>query len=950
MTSVTSEDTQVFKLMRECGQSPWLDFISRGILRSGRLKELIRGGLLGVTSNPSIFEKSITMSQSGYEKDIRRMLTAGKNTLEIYDALSISDIQKACDLFSEVYKTSNREHGYVSLEVLPHLAHDAEATVAEALRLYAAVARPNVMIKIPATPAGISAIRRVIAAGVNVNVTLIFSLKHYQAVAKAYREGLEDRLKAGLDLYKVHSVASVFVSRFDTYLDKQLDVLSASGRSGTAELYGKAAIANSKRIYQDFLSTLSDERFKKLQSKGASIQKVLWGSTSCKNPKYSDLIYVEPLIGRHTVNTMPETTLSAVLDHGRIEVATIEEGIREALETISQFKLLGCDLDDVGELLQQQGVKQFIESFEALMRSLENASNAYAKKKYSRLALAKVSIRIPDAELKNTYTGVLKSVSDNGWGKRFLQKDATLWKSDEHHQKVILNRLGWVRAHEWILGKLYEIDFLKEQIRKEKIKDIVLLGMGGSSLAPEVMSLICRRKPSYPRFRIIDSTDPASVLGVLKQVSLKSGLFIVASKSGSTIETSSQMKFFYDAVLKVYKQSKPSIDAGKHFIAITDPGSDLEKTASLWHFRKTFINPSDIGGRYSALSFFGIVPAVLMGLSTRDLLGGAGALLELLAKDASASNVTLQLGAFLGALARRGQNKLTFVISKRLASLGTWLEQLIAESTGKEGVGIVPIEGAGLNSAAVYGKDRYFVAIRLKNESWPKSVSGRAREMQAKGLSWADIVLPSTDSLGAEFLRWEIITSLASSVMGVNPFDEPNVKESKDITMKFLQELEAKGRISEPGRIYKVDSLVPFEDVLGSVKAGDYLAVLAYIDRSPETAVLLNRIRQQIEVQTQLPVCVGFGPRYLHSIGQLYKGGPKKGRFIVLIQDDKRDALIPSMKYGFSMLKRAQACGDLSALRQKGLSVLGIHLGKDTLKGLRNLESSLGGYFAKQTQ
>ncbi len=929
------------------GQSPWLDSISRQLLKSGELKGLIRNAkILGVTSNPTIFEMAISKQGGGYEKDIQRLARKGASTLEIYDALTISDIQAACDLFKEVYTGSKGEHGFVSLEVRPDLAHDENRTVDEALKLVKAVSRANLMIKVPATSAGVHAFRRLTALGVNVNVTLIFTRQHYLDVLNAYIDGLEARKAKGLDLSKVHSVASVFVSRFDNTIDGQLSRLQEmesddAERKDLESLKGKAAIANCKMIYQEFRKILEGERFRKLRNAGATVQKVLWGSTSVKNPKYPDLLYVDTLVGPETVNTMPRVTLDALLDHGRIRPGTVLENVPGASQIIERLKEWGIDIDETGQKLQHDGLIAFENSFDSLMKTLEIARGSSKK-----IPAVKVSYSIS----KKTQAALpLARLEKDRIVERFYHSDATVWKEEEEHQKVIKNRLGWLKSPEWMLGRLYELDELQAQVKSEGVKDVVLLGMGGSSLAPEVLSLICRTGKT-PRFYVLDTTDPASVLGVLAKIKVKSTLFIVSSKSGSTVETMSQFQFFYASVLKAYgKKADAAQAAGHHFIAITDEGSRLEQEGHAKHFRKVFINPSNIGGRYSALSLFGLVPAAVLGIPVRKILDSALALLNQSSRELRLkNNAPFYLGTLLGVLAQEGRDKLTILSSKSLASFGAWLEQLIAESTGKEGKGVVPVDGEALGTPDVYGEDRAFLVLRQKSEKDARFET-RVKALKKAGFPVVEVVWPEPFSIGAEFLAWEIVTAISSAVLGVNPFDEPNVKESKDNTTRILAEAEKQGDIPQLVPVTKIRDEIDFDGFFkGLREASPYVAFLAYIDRTPQTAKALARIQARMRDGVKLPVLVGFGPRYLHSIGQLYKGGPSKGGFVVLLNQDAKDAPIPHAKFTFSQLKKAQGIGDAQAVGDRERPLITVDLGRDILKGLEAFDRKLAEYLKKK--
>jgi transaldolase/glucose-6-phosphate isomerase len=938
----------------KAGQGPWLDTISRKLLKSGTLKAYIEeSGLLGVTSNPSIFQQAISHGE-GYEQDIQKLLKRGASTVEIYDALTISDIREACDLFLPVFQKTCGEHGFVSLEVLPNLAFNEEATVAEARRLYRLVNRPNVMIKVPATEQGVSAVRSLIGEGINVNVTLIFSQKNYRDVAGAYLDGLETLAKKGGDLSKVHSVASVFVSRIDTDIDKQLDAkiatdADASRRMLLTDLKGKAAIANSKMVYQVFKELFGSHRFKTLKDQGAYVQKPLWASTSCKNPSYPDLIYVETLVGKDTVNTLPQNTWEALLAHGEIRAGSVEEGIQDAQAVIAELKNIGIDIHAVCDRLQKDGVKSFVNSFESLMTTLE-------KKRDPKMApTVKVNISLPD-NLTKSVADTLSQLAKKDVHARWLAKDPTLWSNDAAHQKVILNRLGWVDNCEKITGQLYEIDELQEKLFRAKVRDIVLLGMGGSSLAAEVLSLILK-KPAHKvkgalkgiRFHLLDTTDPASILKVEKIVRYPSTMFLVGSKSGSTIETRSQYQYFFDRVKKFYKNDENK--AAERFVIVTDHGSPLEALGRSKTFGGLFLNPQDIGGRYSALSFFGLVPAALLGIDIRQVLADAQRFLDAMrsTKDIS-KNEGIALGILLGALALKGKDKLTFWTSPELASFADWAEQLIAESTGKDGKGITPVAGEMPLDLERYGSDRVFVMLRLKGEN-EKLWATRIKGLKAKGFPVLDFVWSDGTNVGGEFLRWEVATSFASVVLKVNPFDEPNVTESKNITSRLLEDVKKKKALPKPGKLLVAKGVAltsADKKILGAFFAKlpkhGFVSLLAYVDRSIATKKVLQGLQKSMAAALKVPVLSGFGPRYLHSIGQLYKGGPKQGVFIEFFVKDTKDVKIPGEVYGFSQLKQAQAMGDYEAISSKGLPILAVDLGSSLATGFNIFQKKMAAF------
>lgn len=917
----TKSDETILTDLREKGQSPWLDSLSRDMLKNGSLKKWISQGLSGMTSNPSIFEKSITGSKA-YDAQIKPLLKSERQTFEIYDALTISDIQKACDAFLPLFKKTNGEHGFVSLEVSPVLAYREEETVIEARRLWKLIKRPNLMVKIPSTPQGINAVRRCIAEGISINITLMFSQKHFKETARAYIEGLKAYSKKNKDLSRIYSVASIFVSRIDTLVDKKLDeLIKTQGKENALAFKGKAALANCAFIYQNFEEILGSDEFKKLQSRNkANIQKVLWASTSTKNPSYPELMYVEPLIAPHTVNTMPEKTLESFYAKGSVEKKSILRDIKSAQSVVSQLLSWGIDLEKMGDELQKDGARLFSQSFDDLMASLE-------KKRFSISNRPKPAVKVKfqvQNNLLDTFSARIANFQSNQFVEKFWKSESLLWSSDEAHQKVIQNRLGWLKSAEWMLGKLHEIDFVEKELSRNGIKDIVLLGMGGSSLAPEVMNAILPKAFSKRKFHILDTTDPGTIAGVEKKINVKNSLFIVASKSGGTIETLSQFNYFWRQVAK-----KNPKNPGSNFIAITDPGSSLQKLAEDKNFRHIFLNPQDIGGRYSAVSFFGLVPAAFVGIDVRKLIQKTRECIVLSQEKDLSRNIPFYLGFVLGDLSCQNRDKLTFWSTPSLQPFEPWLEQLIAESTGKEGKGIVPVIQEKPGSSDVYGSDRVFVLFKLKGEK-AIELERRKKDLLKKGFPVIEIEWNDRWSLGYDFLAWELAVASASAWMRINPFDEPNVKESKDNTAKILEKL--KNTKNFPS----TQNSKSFKDLCKEAVPGKYLALLVYGERNAANQKAFAELQAHLRDKLRVPVLVGFGPRYLHSIGQLYKGGSPAGIFAIFITKDQKDFQVPEAFYTFGELKKSQALGDFQAFDSRKWPVSWIELSANYATTLTN--------------
>ena len=736
------------------GQSVWLDYIRRDLVRRGELKRLVEeDGIRGVTSNPTIFEKAIAGS-TDYDEALGALLAQDPqaNVEKLYEPLAVEDIQMAADILRPVYDESDGADGYVSFEVSPHLAHDTERTISEAKRLRAAVGRPNVMIKVPATLAGVPAIEELIAAGVSVNVTLMFSMKHYEAVARAYIKGVE----RCADPAKVASVASFFVSRVDTMADK---VLESLGTAQALSLLGKVAIANSKIVYQRFLQIFHGEGFAALRQRGARVQRPLWASTGTKNPKYSDVLYVENLIGPETVNTLPPETLKAFRDHGKIIEDAVRESLDEAAAVLGRLRAVGIDLDAITERLQQDGVASFAASFDQLLAALEK----------KRRSMAGVELNRQELHLGTYQRRVNKRV--RGWeaeqfSSRLWQKDHTLWSREP--QPELTDRLGWLELPESMERPVGELRVFADKAKADGFKHVVLLGMGGSSLAPEVFQKTFGNAAGYPELLVLDSTHPAAVKSVEARIDPARTLFLISSKSGTTTETNSFFYYFWDRLKQL--EAEP----GRHFVAITDPGTALEKLAAERKFRATFNAPEEVGGRYSALTVFGLVPAALIGVDVDEVLSRARAMSQACGA-AAAGNPGLILGAALGELALAKRDKVTFLCSPSLAAFPSWVEQLIAESTGKDRRGIVPVANEGIAGPEKYGADRFFVYLTLSGDE-NHDLDRQVAALEANGHPLARIDLNDKYDLGQEFFRWEVAVAAAGAALGIHPFNQPDVQ------------------------------------------------------------------------------------------------------------------------------------------------------------------------------
>ncbi|HMK93551.1 MAG TPA: glucose-6-phosphate isomerase [Thermoleophilia bacterium] len=551
-----------------------------------------------------------------------------------------------------------------------------------------------------------------------------------------------------------------------------------------------------------------------------------------------------------------------------------------------------------------------------------------------------------DPALREAIRQRLKTFDEERFGERLWRRDPTLWKHDPEHQKIIANALGWLTVPEAMRARAGDLAAFAAEVAADGYTDAVLLGMGGSSLAPEVLRATFGVKAGYLDLRVCDSTDPTAVRLLDDEIDLARTLFIVSSKSGGTTETASFHAYFYERVKAVVGDEQ----VGRHFIAITDPDTSLHKQALEQRFRAVFLNPADIGGRYSALSYFGLVPAALIGLDLERLLAHAVQVAQACGDgEQAAQNPALKLGAALGELARGGRDKITFFLSPSIAAFGAWLEQLIAESTGKEGTGMLPIDGETPGPPAVYGDDRVFVYLHVSGEPDART-KATLHELGQAGHPTMALPMPDIWDIGGEFLRWEIAVAAAGAVLGIDPFDQPNVQESKDNTRRLLRDYVAGGRLPDvagpDGRWPSVgagDDALPaaLRELLGAAREGDYIAIQAYVPPSEADQRILHGLRMLLRDRLGLATTLGYGPRFLHSTGQLHKGGKPNGLFLQLTCGAPHDLEIPGEPYTFGVLKQAQARGDLEALVSRGLRALQVDLGAESLPGLTALGAAV---------
>jgi glucose-6-phosphate isomerase len=729
-----------------------------------------------------------------------------------------------------------------------------------------------------------------LSEGVNVNVTLLFSVEQYAKVCDAFIAALGRRHAEGKSL-DVHSVASFFVSRVDTEVDKRLEAL------GREDLAGQAGLANARNAYRKFKEVFRGERFAELAAAGAPVQRPLWASTGVKNPSYPETMYVDELVGPDTVNTMPMATLMAAAEKSEVTTVTVDQDPTPVLDALREA---GIDLVDVTDQLLREGIDAFVTPMEKLLAGIESKREAIVTSRPPT-----IDSSIPD-ELEGPIAARIKAGQEADVARRIWHKDDTLWGAPGAPETA--DRLGWLTIADRMEEQIPALIALCDEVRADGLTEVVLLGMGGSSLAPEVF----RRSFGRP-LHVLDTTDADAV----RAAPTEGAVYVVSSKSGGTIETLSAFKHFWEQ----------TGHDGSRFIAVTDPGTSLESLAAELGFRRCFANDPDIGGRYSALSYFGLVPAALIGADVQALVDGARVAAENCnAFDSTSNNSGLWLGLTLGELALQGRDKLTFVVDEPISSFGLWAEQLVAESTGKQGKGILPVADEPVGSPDSYGSDRVFAYLRNEGDH-----DEEVEALRQAGQPVITLATTGAADLGRVMFFAMFATAVAGWVLEINPFDQPNVQSAKDKTMEVLSG-------GAPDLEPSTD-----EALRALLESGppSYLAIQGFLPPSDAFDEQIARARAAIRDATKMTTTFGYGPRYLHSTGQFHKGGPPVGRFLQLVSEASEDVAIPGEAFTFEALKRAQADGDLLALRELGRPVERIVVSGDPSAALDRIKEIL---------
>jgi len=925
----------VHERLQALGVSIWLRGVRRDLLDAGALAgRLAAGEIQGAIADPGIFSEGLVSGEM-YTASIRPLAQAGWPAERVLETIRVDDVRAAADLLLPLYERTNGEDGYVVLDVSPASLRDHARTMEEARWLWASVNRPNLMVGIPVSGATLSAIEEVTAEGINVHAFGLFSLERYAEALEARSRGLEARLARGDSIHHVASVASFSLTRLDAHLDGRLLELTAPGGAigeRAQSLLHRSGIALAKLVHAQFRAAIASERFLPLSQRGARPQRLMWSIAPSGQAGRDASAALRELAGAHTVLSLPPEALplDPVL---ALDEPTIDHDLSAARGVLDALESLGISMTAVSEFLESEGLARLSATFDEIGERMR------ASLKSLRGEIAGLAPLLPE---------VISRLDAEALARRLWQGDPGLWVDPARQAEEVRGRLGWLHLPQASEASLSDLARFAAELRQAGFRQAVLLGMGGSSLAPDVFRRALGRGQGL-RLHVLDSTDPAAILEISRLAPPAETLYVVASKSGTTAEPLALLEHFWAEAAEQLGAAAPA-----HFAAITDPGTPLERLARERGFRRVFLGPPDVGGRFSALSIFGLLPAALLGLDLEALLRGGARMAHACGPKAEAArNPGVFLGAILAAGARSGHPKLTILADPEIAPLADWIEQLVAESSGKEGRGILPIVGEPPGAAKSYGKDRLLVYLRLTG-----SLDSRVGSYAQSGLPVAVLdCAEGSSGLGAEFFRWEVATAVACHALGVNAFDQPDVQRAKSRTNDLLKAYTRRGILPSPPVLWEGSGLrlagdreqpgpPPGSDLRGfaawllmQLDPGKGLALLAYLHQKPALERRLAALRKTLRHRLGISTTLGFGPRYLHSTGQIHKGGPDDQVFLIITAKPEGDVPIPGAGYSFGVLERAQAVGDLQALLERGRRAFGLQL--DSPSRMRELTAAL---------
>ncbi|HEX9697971.1 MAG TPA: transaldolase family protein [Acidobacteriota bacterium] len=962
-------DHPLWKL-RDRGQGVWVRHLRRRLVESGALDELIAtSAVSGIESDLGVLAAAV--ARGAEYRPVLERLAAGEDIEEVVEGLLAEEARLAADALAGVYESSAGRDGYVSIDVLPQFAEDADELTRAVLRMMRAIERRNVMVRVPPTGSAFAVLETMTADGFHVHVGPVFTVSGLARAAQAFVNGARRHLASGAGAGDLAALVSFGLAPLEIAIDDALRerIRESEGDTSSAEsLLGNGAVAVAKvgcrRQRQVLDRGLGPER----RADGPRMMRLLWTDVATHDPRARDARYVESLIGPDTAVSMSLVSLRAFRDRGVVD-ATLGQWVDEAAEFLGELESFGIDIEAVGRELEDRVAADQTDAYDALVIVLEAAAEALAADPRDALAAARsgapwinAGAEVPAGLVAGLGGGPSGGPSDGPVGglsgglsdgdpgpiRRLWDKDASLWGGEQATQELIRNRLGWLDIVDSMRVECEPALRFARRVRDSDVEDVVLLGMGGSSVFADA----CRRIFGAAYFKVLDSTLPAEIRRVAGRIDLARTLFVVASKSGTTIETRALADHFY-------AQTTPMLESpGERFVAITDPGTPLEQVAHERGFQHLWLAPPDVGGRFSALSHFGVLPMALMGIDAGAVLESAWSMAVACSPEVElAANPGARLGHALHGAWAGGRDKLTFLCGEPVAPFAAWAEQLVAESTGKDGVGLVPVVDEPAAPASDYGDDRLFVGLRLAGDA------GDAHEalleaLEADGHPVLRFVLRDRHEIGAELFRWQVAIGVAGALMGINPYDEPDVQDSKERTAALLAAQQEGEPVADRAPLDAGAGWAVFADLerdaelasrqrgdglgswlaahLGRAELPDYIGLQAFIAGDGRSRASLASLRRLLVSRLGVATTLGWGPGFLHSTGQLHKGGPAHGLFVQITADDAEDLDCSGHGYSFATLARAQALGDLKALQERGRRVLRIHL-RDAATGLDDL-------------
>jgi len=966
--------SHVMRQFAEAGQSVWLDFVSRPFLRQDGLSQLIeRDGVSGLTTNPNTFERAIAYGND-YDESLREILNHDPvDAAALYERLAAQDIRTAADVLRPVHDRTAARDGFVSFEVAPLLAFDSDGTLREARRMLRAIGRPNLMLKIPGTDAGFDAMRSLVAEGTNVNLTLLFSAAAYRSAANAWMDGLEQRLAAGKPVARIAGVASFFLSRIDRKADDWIDehlasadveigIPDAARLEQLSSLRGCLAIASARTAWEAYCEILASDRWQRLAAAGAQPLRLLWASTGIKDATYSETKYVDALIGPGTVCSMPPATLEAARIR-RNAAPALASGIDEAHAALALAQQIGMPFDQMMVSLVSEGLEKFDQAYVNLLNALSTRRAAILCERQNAIHFS-----LP-ARLDQAVGRTLLEVEQERLLARLWRSDVTPWIGASSS-----GSFGWLAAAAGSRIDILAIERFAEALREDDIRQVVILGVGGASLGAEALAAVLGTAPSAAvrELFVLDSCDPDEILGLSNRLDFAHALFVVASKSGTTLETTLLHTYFYEQV----SERLGVAAAARHFAVIAHGGTPLHNLAQERGYRASFEGDPQIGGAFSVLSSFGIVALAALGHDVVAFFDALAPMTYACAERVPAmSNPAGRLGVALAEAGRAGVDKVVILAPESLRGFGPWLSHLLSVATGKNGHGLIPILNESLDDAAwydgQYGRDRLFVHLALDDDAAAREgsieqaqahqVEAQVQRLTAAGHAVISLHLASRLQIGQEFFRWQVAAALASGLLDVDPFAQPDVSAgavrvagwmaSATAPASILRTFGPVCQISQPAGSshsgFRISlsgvaaSMQPSEEFgkdwrifWNAARPGDYAALLTFAARNAPQTRALQQLAGAIRQRCRIATLAGFGPRYLHSVGQLFKGGPDIGMFVVITRQPEQDIEVADCILSLGQVEQLQALADIEQLRARGRRCLHLDIEGDLMAAL----------------